>query len=183
MTTPRHLAFAFSLILSTALLCHAQEQNVSTPPKSDAPVTTASGTAGNLVVTGSVTATNFANSSDRALKSGFATVNPRAVLDRLAALPVQTWSYKSEGADVRHIGPMAQDFKAAFDLGADDKHISTVDAQGVTMAAVQGLYQLAQEKDRQIERLTEEAKGLRSELDDLRARMLQLEEALKRRQK
>ncbi|HEY0375414.1 MAG TPA: tail fiber domain-containing protein [Pyrinomonadaceae bacterium] len=139
--------------------------------------------AGNLVVKGSVTATNISNPSDRALKSNFASVNPRAVLDRLASMPVQTWNYKSEGAGVRHMGPMAQDFRAAFNLGTDDKTISTVDTAGVTMAAVQGLYRLAQEKDRQIEQLTNEAKTLRSELDDLRARMLQLEEALKRQQK
>jgi hypothetical protein len=138
---------------------------------------------GNLFVKGSVTATNISNPSDRALKSNFSTVNPRTVLERLAAMPVQTWNYKSEGEAVRHMGPMAQDFKAAFDLGVDDKTISTVDTAGVTMAAVQGLYQLAQEKDKQIEQLTNEAKTLRSELDELRARMLQLEEALKRQQK
>ncbi|HKQ51497.1 MAG TPA: tail fiber domain-containing protein, partial [Pyrinomonadaceae bacterium] len=109
--------------------------------------------AGNLVVTGSVTATNFANSSDRALKSNFATVNPQTVLDKLAALPVQTWSYRAEENSVRHMGPMAQDFKAAFDLGTDDKHISTVDAAGVTMAAIQALYQQNQELARKVEQL------------------------------
>jgi trimeric autotransporter adhesin len=132
--------------------------------------------AGNLTVAGSVSATNFVNSSDRALKSDFASVNPRAVLDRLAALPVQTWNYKTEDRSVRHMGPMAQDFKAAFGLGADDKHISTVDAAGVTMAAVQGLYQLSLEKDKKIERLT-------AEVDDLKARLQRLEEAVRGRQK
>ncbi len=138
---------------------------------------------GHLAVKGVVTATAFVETSDRNVKANFSSVNPRAVLDRLAAIPVQTWNYKSEPESVRHMGPMAQDFRSAFRLGADDKGINTVDAAGVTMAAVQGLYQLAQEKDRQIERLTQEAKTLRSELDDLKARMLQLEEALKRQQK
>ncbi|HWT03396.1 MAG TPA: tail fiber domain-containing protein [Pyrinomonadaceae bacterium] len=137
--------------------------------------------AGELFVTGAVHAPGFLNSSDRNLKANFSTVNPRAVLDRLAAVPVQTWNYKGE--TVRHMGPMAQDFRAAFNLGVDDTGISTIDSAGVTMAAVQGLYQLSQEKDRQIEKLTAEAKTLRSELDELRARMLQLEEALKRQQK
>ena len=48
---------------------------------------------------------------------------------------------------------MAQDFRSAFNLGLDDKHIDMVDANGVTMAAIQGLYQMMQEKDRKIERL------------------------------
>jgi trimeric autotransporter adhesin len=109
--------------------------------------------AGNLTVAGSATATNFVNSSDRALKSDFGGVNPRAVLDRLAALPLRTWRYKSEGEGARHMGPTAQDFKAAFDLGADDKHISTVDAAGVTMAAIQALYRQNQELARKVERL------------------------------
>ncbi len=102
---------------------------------------------------GNLTATSFNSTSDRNAKANFAAVSPRAVLDKLAALPVQTWHYKSEGETVRHMGPVAQDFKAAFDLGADDKHISTVDAAGVTMAAIQALYQQNQELARKVERL------------------------------
>jgi hypothetical protein len=34
---------------------------------------------------------------------------------------------------------MAQDFHAAFQVGDDDKHIATVDADGVALAAIQGL--------------------------------------------
>ena len=54
--------------------------------------------------------------------------------------PMQTWKYKAETGSVRHLGPMAQDFRAAFALGQDDKHISTVDEGGVALAAVQELY-------------------------------------------
>src|SRR5262249_24529273 len=41
---------------------------------------------------------------------------------------------------IRHMGPMAQDFRAAFGLGEDDTTISVVDEQGVALAAIQGLY-------------------------------------------
>ncbi len=131
---------------------------------------------GNLVVKGSVTATNFANSSDRAVKSNFANVDPRAVLDTLARLPVQTWSYKAEDTSVRHMGPMAQDFKAAFNLGTDDKTISTVDSAGVTMAAVQGLYQMMLEKEQRNEELA-------GEVRELRAQVTRLERAVKGEQR
>lgn len=38
-----------------------------------------------------------------------------------------------------HLGPMAQDFHAAFNVGMDDKHMATVDEEGVALAAIQGL--------------------------------------------
>ncbi|MFT3791893.1 MAG: tail fiber domain-containing protein [Rudaea sp.] len=84
-------------------------------------------------------------SSDRNLKTNIVPVDARAVLDKVVALPVATWAFKT-APQYAHIGPMAQDFKAAFDLGdADDKHISASDAQGVALAAIQGLH--AQWKD------------------------------------
>jgi hypothetical protein len=49
------------------------------------------------------------------------------------------WNYRSEGGVTRHIGPMAQDFQKAFQLNSDDKNIATVDADGVALAAIQGL--------------------------------------------
>ena len=78
--------------------------------------------------------------SDRDLKRGFASVNERDVLERLAQLPISTWSYKTESSQVKHLGPMAQDFKAAFGLGESDKTILQVDADGVAFAAIQALY-------------------------------------------
>jgi hypothetical protein len=78
--------------------------------------------------------------SDRNLKRGFASVNERDVLERLAKLPISTWSYKTESTQVQHLGPMAQDFKAAFGLGESDKTILQVDADGVAFAAIQALY-------------------------------------------
>jgi len=84
----------------------------------------------------------WTSSSDRARKENFSAVDPRSVLDRVAMLPVQTWNYTSEPPAIRHLGPIAQDFHAAFGLnGEDDKHISDVDEAGVALAAIQGLNQ------------------------------------------
>jgi trimeric autotransporter adhesin len=82
----------------------------------------------------------WTNASDRNLKQNFSAVNQRSVLRRVAALPLFTWNYKAQPSSVRHLGPMAQDFHAAFGLGEDEKHISTVDAEGVAFAAIQELY-------------------------------------------
>jgi hypothetical protein len=79
--------------------------------------------------------------SGRAAKENVQLVSPGEVLAKVAALPLATWNYKSQDASIRHIGPMAQDFKAAFAVGESDMGISTVDADGVALAAIQGLNQ------------------------------------------
>lgn len=66
------------------------------------------------------------------------------VLEKLAALPISTWNYKSDPATVRHLGPMAQDFMATFGLGDDDRKINMVDANGVVMVSIQALYRRLQ---------------------------------------
>ena len=62
-------------------------------------------------------------------------------------MPIDAWSYRNEGA-IRHIGPVAQDFRSAFHLGYDDKTIATVDSEGVALAAIQGLNQKLEESGR-----------------------------------
>jgi hypothetical protein len=82
----------------------------------------------------------WASLSDRNMKTGIVPVNERAILDKVAALPVSEWSYRSEDSHVRHVGPMAQDFYAAFRVGEDDRHITTIDEDGVVLAAVKALH-------------------------------------------
>jgi hypothetical protein len=94
---------------------------------------------GSLTVTGSMNATAFNVTSDRNAKKAIEPVQGGDLLSKVAALPISTWSFKAE--DTRHLGPMAQDFAAAFGLGADDVHISVADMAGVSLAAVQALHQ------------------------------------------
>lgn len=88
--------------------------------------------------------TTVVHGSDRALKEQFRPVDPLMVLEAVAGMPVSRWRYIANDAD--HIGPMAQDFSAAFGLGSTDRGIAAVDADGVALAAIQGLYQLVQEQ-------------------------------------
>src|SRR3712207_3158409 len=80
------------------------------------------------------------NLSDRNMKANFAAVNPREILRGVLSLPISTWNYKTQDAAVRHIGPTAQDFFAAFKVGEGDKTITSVDPDGVALAAIQGLH-------------------------------------------
>ena len=100
-----------------------------------------------LEVNGEVTATAINLTSDRNAKERFKPVNSREVLAKVAALPISEWQYKAQG-DTRHLGPMAQDFREAFALGRDEKHIATVDADGVALAAIQGLNEKLEEQVR-----------------------------------
>jgi Chaperone of endosialidase len=81
----------------------------------------------------------WANLSDRNAKTGIVPLDDATVLAKVTALPLGTWSYTSEPG-VRHIGPMAQDFYTAFGAGVDDRHITTVDEDGVALAAIKGLH-------------------------------------------
>jgi hypothetical protein len=125
------------------------------------------GSTGNLLLNGTVTANAFSGASDRNLKENFAPVDPRAVLNKVAALPITTWNFKGE--DDRHLGPMAQDFYAAFGVGPDDRHITTVDEGGVALAAIQALNQKVEEKDARIAELEKR-------LTELEARMQKVSE-------
>jgi autotransporter adhesin len=77
--------------------------------------------------------------STRTAKHLFQDVNGEDLLVRLRRVPVSTWSYLSEEGGVRHMGPFAEDFRAAFGLGVNDVSIGLQDIDGVNMAAVQAL--------------------------------------------
>ena len=87
----------------------------------------------------------FNNTSDRNVKENFTPVEPREMLEKVVALPITRWNYKHD-ARTPHLGPVAQDFYAAFGIGPDDKHIATVDESGVALAAIQGLNQKVEEQ-------------------------------------
>jgi len=81
----------------------------------------------------------WTDASDRNLKENFTTVNTAELLAKLKSLEISQWNYKSENADIKHIGPVAQDFYAAFGVGNDNKSISTIDPAGIALATIQEL--------------------------------------------
>ncbi len=109
--------------------------------------------AGNMIITGA-----YSSTSDRDAKTDVAEVDAQDVLARVAALPLSTWRFKQ--ATERHIGPMAQDFAAAFGLGSDDKHIALGDVSGVALAAIQALKAQLDDRDVQLRALHERLAAL-----------------------
>ncbi len=90
-------------------------------------------TGGNVVIAGVLT-----QGSDRNSKTNIKEVNAEDILDKVAKLPISSWSYKHQ-LGAKHIGPMAQDFYQTFGLGDNDKRIATLDTSGVALAAIQAL--------------------------------------------
>ena len=115
----------------------------------------------------------WTNTSDVNRKHRFLAVDGGDVLDRLRSMPISTWSYKADDDAIRHIGPTAQDFSAAFGLGNDDRTIGTVDADGVALAAAKALEARTSAQDARITALERENAELRARLARIEALLAQ----------
>lgn len=128
----------------------------------------------------------FHTTSARAAKTGVEPVDPGRILDGVTSLPISTWRFENS-PDGRHLGPMAGEFREAFELDgtggsipddsigtvdADDT-IATVDADGVTFAAIQGF---ARRLDARNRKLREELEELDRYTDRLETRIEAFEE-------
>ncbi len=125
---------------------------------------------------------SWSSLSDRNAKANITPVDPEEVLERLVTLSISTWNYKAQDPSIRHMGPMAQDFYAAFGLGEDDRYIDSIDADGVALAAIQALYARNQQQAARIAQLEAEnaaqraqIQALQQQLADLAARLAALE--------
>lgn len=120
--------------------------------------------------------TSWGSISDRNAKKNFAPTNQKLILEKLAQMPIQQWNYKWESdSDVPNIGPMAQDFKAAFYPGRDDKSITTLEFDGVELAAIQGLNEKVDARSQKAE---DRLQQLEAENANLKQRLEAIEKIL-----
>ena len=117
----------------------------------------------------------WTSASSRTLKHAFTAVDERGVLERLMSVPITRWQYlgSDEG---EHLGPVAEDFAEAFALGNNERYISSVDADGVALASIQGLYQMIEEKDAELDRLRADNQRQQAMMAALLQRVEALEE-------
>ena len=109
------------------------------------------------------------NPSSILFKERLTTVTPSLVLDKINDLDIVEWSYKHD-PEVRHIGPIAEEFYEAFGLGTGSDNISTIDADGVSLIAIQALS----------EQLTQQEENHREEMDQKDLEIATLQERLVR---
>jgi hypothetical protein len=121
--------------------------------------------------------------SSREVKKILAPVDGAAVLHRLATLPLWEWNYVHDDLAATHVGPVAEDFAAAFGLGAGDKHLAAMDVSGIALSGVQALLEEGRRKDEKIAALetrlaVQEAQQAaeRERFEDLLVRLRRLEE-------
>ncbi len=122
--------------------------------------------AGNVTMGGALT-----EASDVNVKENFAPVDGADILARIAKLSITTWNYMSDDPSVRHMGPMAQDFYAAFGLGSDNTHIAPLDVNGVLLVGMQTLIAQSEQQAVQIQQLEQENAALEQRLDLLEAQV------------
>ena len=119
-------------------------------------------------------ATAWAAISDRNAKENFAPIDTAAILDQVAQLPLTAWTYKADPEQRRYIGPMAQDFHAAFGLGGETT-INTLDTDGVALAAIQALAAEDSRQRTEVRGQQEKIQALEQTIIELRARLEALE--------
>ncbi len=110
--------------------------------------------------------------SDVFSKENFRMVSGSEILNQLSEIPISIWNYKDDESKTAHMGPMAQDFYAAFGLGKDDTHIGALDVNGVALASIQELSKTLNKKETEIQ-------ALRETVEDLEVRMENLENVQK----
>lgn len=103
--------------------------------------------------------------SSRSAKENFAATDGQLLLAKLEQLPVSSWNYRGAPAQERHLGPVAEDFHAAFGLGASNRYIAPADMAGVALASVKALQDEIKDRDRQIEHLEQRLQALEARLD------------------
>ncbi len=118
------------------------------------------------------------HSSDKNKKKNIKTVNTNNVLDKVSKLPISTWQYKNQNKEVVHMGPMAQDFRAAFGLGMNDITISDTDVGGVALAAIKALKIELDQRDQVVKTLQENNAQLEQRLFNLEARFFAKEKSV-----
>lgn len=112
----------------------------------------------------------WSNVSDKHKKTTLRPVYLSAILKQLDRLSVSKWSYKSSGS-VTHMGPTSQDFYSVFGLGATETKINSVDADGVILAGIKGVYTEFETLESQLESVSADLKQKKMKLKRLRERM------------
>jgi trimeric autotransporter adhesin len=105
--------------------------------------------------------------SDYRKKANFENINMEVTLNKLADINIQSWNYKAQSPDIRHIGITAQDFYNAFKYGDCDTTISEIDLAGINMVAIQGLIKRNEYLKNQVFQLDEKVRKLEVDISAL----------------
>jgi hypothetical protein len=147
-----------------------------------------SATGGVRFVTGGNTVTyiesgtaGWSNTSSRAAKTNVEAIGPERALEGVESLEIASWEYEDEDGEGNgnpRIGPFAEEFHDAFDVGGSDEHINSIDADGVALAAIQGLAKRLADREDRIDRQDDRIDDLAAEHEAMRDRLDEIEDRL-----
>jgi hypothetical protein len=133
--------------------------------------------------------TSWGTISDSTRKERFLPIDGPDLLHKISNMKLTTWNYKGQ-REIRHYGPMAQEFFALFghdELGpiGCDTLITTQDMEGLTLSAVQALVKENETLKTELQRSQAETQQLRAETQnfaslqaEMNVRLRLLEQAL-----
>ena len=100
--------------------------------------------------------------SDSTKKTNRKAANTSSILEKVVQMPIEEWNYTHQDANNTHIGPMAQTFHTLFGYGDDNTTISTIDPDGVSLAAIQELAKRLTQLEKQNIQLIQEIQSLKA---------------------
>ena len=121
----------------------------------------------------------WASVSDRNKKEHFKKEDALKILAKLKEMDISSWNYKTQSSSIRHIGPMAQDFYSAFHFGESDTTITTIDADGVSLLAIQALAQ----KTDELKKKADEIERLKATIENMQKKNILLESRIESMEK
>lgn len=124
------------------------------------------GNGGDATFAGEVTANGVLLTSTRAAKTDFRPIDESDILDRLASLDISEWRYLTEPEGTWHIGPVAEEFQAAFGL-SDGKTLNMIDTTGISFAAIKALKRELDEKQTEVDVLSAKVERLERAVEAL----------------
>lgn len=125
---------------------------------------------GSAEFAGDVTANGVLLTSSRATKTDFKPVSSAEVLEKLTTLGISEWRYRKEPEGTRHIGPVAEEFQAAFGL-SDGKTLNMIDTTGISFAAIKALKEKLDQKDAEVQDLSAKVERLEKTVEALIAQV------------
>lgn len=81
---------------------------------------------------------SYEHSSSETVKQAIEPLDESEIIRRISNVGIHEWSY-TNNPDIRHIGPMAEEFYAAFGLGSSERSISASNMAGLGLAGIQAL--------------------------------------------
>jgi len=127
---------------------------------------------------------SWSSISDSTKKENFKPVNGETVLNNIRGFRLGSWNYIGQDpAQLRHYGPMAQEFYHAFGhdgigVCGNDTTLASADVDGINMIAIQALEKRSTEDRQRIHELEETSTEILAENQQLKLELAEMKKVI-----